>query len=453
MEGDRSMPRRRPGGRVSDVKTRTSIQSCLALFLLTFSPAFAAEDPVRIVTLEARAASIEDGIRLLENPDRLGFAELHRRAAWRLEDIPPGSYALDLIYASGSGRQGQYVGSIQVEVGKARFTVPINATGGWDKTRIVSIEKVAINEGSANLAVRVAHRATGIHTVLDLWYADLIPWKPQTEEAGKVLRLRTRHGRYVQYIPRTLREPAAVLLLVHGTPGSEETALEVAEDFAAGFISIAKRKGLILLAPAFDQRNFGGRAGPGGGYRGLFGREIGADEFVNEIVARSEASVPTFDGTFYLYGHSAGGQFVSRYAVLHPGRLRAAVISAAGSYAFPNPQAAWADGMLPLQRMMAWDGDVESKAVDIRPDPNGWLEAAQLPITVLVGDGDDTEMFQSPTQKGTSMKDRARCWVEQMNALAESHGKVGRVRLVIAPAAGHDSRELLRTGITALFGE
>ena len=432
---------------------RTSIQYCLALFLLSFSSAFAAADPVRIVTLEARAATTEDGIRLFENPDRLGFSGLNRRAAWRLEDIPPGFYDLDLIYSSGGGRQGQYVGSIRVDVGQARFTVPINATGGWAKVKIVSIEKVAIKTGSVNLAVSVAERATGIHTVLDLWYADLTPWKPQREEAGKVLRLRTRHGRYVQYIPRTLREPVAVLLLVHGTPGREETALEVAEDFVTGFIPSAKRRGSILVAPAFDQRNFGGRSGPGGGYRGLFGREIGADEFVNEIVARYEARFPSFDGTFYLYGHSAGGQFVSRYAVLHSGRLSAAVISAAGSYAFPNPQAAWADGMEPLQRTMAWDGDVESKEVDIRPDPNGWLEAAQLPITVLVGDGDDTEMFQSPTQNGASMKDRAKCWVEEMNALAASHGKVGRVRLVMVPGAGHNSRELLPAGITALFGE
>jgi pimeloyl-ACP methyl ester carboxylesterase len=435
------------------MKTRTSTRYCLVLLLLTFSSAIAAEDPVRVVTLVARDATTDDGIRFYEKPERLGFAELHRRATWQLAEVPPGYYDLDLTYSSGSGRRGQQVGSIRVEIGKARFTVPINATGGWGKTKIVPLEKIAVEEGSAELAVSVAQRATGVHTVLDLWYADLVPWKPQTEKAGTVLRMRARHGRYVQYIPRTLKEPVAVLVVVHGTLGSEETALEVAEDFLAGFIPIAKRRGLILLAPAFDQGNFGGRSGPGGGYRGLFGREIGADEFVNEIVARYEARFSTFDGTFHLYGHSAGGQFVSRYAVMHPGKLRAAVISAAGSYAFPNPQAPWADGMQPLQRTMRWDGAGEPKRVDIRPDANGWLETAQLPITVVVGDSDDTEIFQSPTQKGTSMPARARCWVEEMNFLAEAHGKVGRIRLVIVPGAGHDSRQLLGAGITALFGE
>ena len=42
---------------------------------------------------------------------------------------------------------------------------------------------------------------------------------------------------------------------------------------------------------------------------------------------------PTQDGKFMLYGHSAGGQFVSRYVVKHPDRIIAAVISAAGSFA------------------------------------------------------------------------------------------------------------------------
>jgi pimeloyl-ACP methyl ester carboxylesterase len=442
-----------PEGARRAVKRHTSTRFCLALLLLADSTAIAAEQPMRVVTLEARDASTEDGVRFLENPDRLGFAELNRRAAWGIEDVPAGYYDLELTYSSGSGPEGKRVGSIRVEVGRARFTLPIRATGGWGKSKIASLKKIAVEAGSAELAVSVEQRAEGVQTVLDLWRADLVPWDPRPQDVGTVRRLRTRHGRFVQYIPRTLREPVAVLVLVHGTPGSAETALEVAEAFLVDFIPTAKKTGWVLLAPAFDQRNFGGRSGPGGGYRGLFGREIGADEFVHEIVARYEARFPTFDGTFYLYGHSAGGQFVSRYAVLHPGRLRAAVISAAGSYAFPNPRIAWADGMRPLQRTMAWVGDLEPRSVDVRPDPDGWVEAAQVPITVLVGDGDDTALSQGPAQPGATMQDRARRWVEAMNALAGAHGRAGRVRLVVVPGAGHDARELLRPGVAALVGD
>jgi pimeloyl-ACP methyl ester carboxylesterase len=434
-------------------KHSRTTRSCPALFLLTFSSAFAAQDALDFVTLEARQAKTEDGIRFLQNPERLGFGELRRKAVWRLEDMRPGRYDLDLTYSSGNGRQGQRCGSIRVVIGKAQFEVPIMATGGWGKARIVSIEEIAIENETTDLSVCVIQRAESVHTVLDLWYADLTPWKPRMKEAGKVQEKHTRNGHYLEYIPRTLKEPVRILVVVHGTLGRNETALEVAENFLINFIPAAKRRGVILLAPAFDQQNFGGLAGPGGGYRGLFGREIQADEFLNRILARYMTTFSNYDGTIYLYGHSAGGQFVSRYVVMHPEKLNAAVISAAGSYAFPNPKAPWPDGMQPLRRTMTWDGDVTPQSVDLRPDPDGWLEASQLPVTVLVGDGDETQLRQSPTQTGTDMVTRARCWVEEMNALAEAHEKTGKVRLVAVPGVGHNSAQLSPEGIRFLFLE
>ena len=70
----------------------------------------------------------------------------------------------------------------------------------------------------------------------------------------------------------------------------------------------------------------------------MFGRLVGADEFVNEILTDYKNQFSDFDGRIYLYGHSAGGQFVSRYIVRHPAKVIAAVISAAGTYAFPDPK-------------------------------------------------------------------------------------------------------------------
>lgn len=436
------------------MKNRSLVaRSCLSVLLLACSSVFASADAVEIVMLTARQAEIEDGVRVLQYPDRLGFSELRRKAVWRLENVKPGLYDLDLTYSSGTGRKGQRSGSILVAVGKSQVEIPIIATGGWGRAKIASIEKVAIEEDGTDLRVSVIKRAKGVHTVLDLWYADLTPWKPRTHEAGRIQSKGTPHGRYIQYIPRTLKEPVQVLVVVHGTLGKDETALEVAESFLLEFVPAAKRRGVLLLAPAFDQRNFGGRSGPGGGYRGLFGREVPADEFVDDILARIAKSFPDYNGSIYLYGHSAGGQFVSRYAVTHSEKLKAAVISAAGSYAFPNPNVPWADGMQPLRRAMSWDGAAKPTSVDIRPAPEGWLEASQLPITVLVGDRDETRVFQGPTQKGTDMVSRARCWVEDMNALAESCENVGRVRLVIVPGAGHNSADLAPTGIRYLFLE
>ena len=272
-------------------------------------------------------------------------------------------------------------------------------------------------------------------------------------ERGRVLVKELTYGRYLQYIPTQLASPVRIAVLVHGSLGENEPALTVAERFIKRWIPEAEKRKLVVLAPAFDQENFGGRAGPGGGYRGLFGRQIGADEFVNRIVDQYKSAWPSFDGEIYLYGHSAGGQFVSRYVVMHPERVRATVISAAGTFAFPNPDVPWTNGMGRLRRTMQWGEADEPKRIDIQPDPGKWLRAATLPITVVVGRRDTEGSKAIPGQEGRTLVERARRWVAAMNRLARDHQKVGRLRLVVVEGAGHSSAQLTPVCMEHLFRE
>ena len=272
------------------------------------------------------------------------------------------------------------------------------------------------------------------------------------EEKGRVVGKATAHGEYRQYVPRSVGPQFGTAVLVHGMLGRNEEAGEVAERFIRRWIPAAERRGIILLAPAFDQENFGGHRGPGGGYRGLFGREIGADEFVNEIVDRYKQVSGKYDGRFYLYGHSAGGQFVSRYVVRHPERVVAAVISAAGTYAFPNPEVPWTNGMAPLVRSMQWHGTDDVQHIDIQPDPQGWVKAATLPIVVVVGSHDVEALKGIAGQKGGTRLERARHWVQDMNESARRHDQEGRVRLVVVTGPGHNSAQLTPTCVQHLFG-
>jgi pimeloyl-ACP methyl ester carboxylesterase len=268
-------------------------------------------------------------------------------------------------------------------------------------------------------------------------------------EAGMILPKQMPHGSYLQYIPR--RPPLGIIVVVHGTPGENERALDVAHKFIRGWVALAEQKRAIVLAPAFDQDNFGGREGPGGGYRGLFGRKIGADEFVNQIVEQYRVLFPSSNGKFMLYGHSAGGQFVSRYLVKHPDRIIAAVISAAGTFAFPNPNWPWTDGMARLTRKIRWGPTDAESPFDFQPDPRGWLKAATLPVTVVVGSQDVEASKPSPSQKGNNHVERAQHWVEDMNALARREGRMGNVQLVIVPGVGHSSSRLRPVCQTALW--
>lgn len=268
-------------------------------------------------------------------------------------------------------------------------------------------------------------------------------------EKGKIVKKELTFGSYLQYIPRRLTSRSRILVIVHGTPGENESTINLADRFIKRWVSLAEKRELILLAPAFDQKNFS--VGPGGGYRGLFGREIGADDFVNRIIDRYKGLSPSFDGRFYLYGHSAGGQFVSRYVVEHPQQIIAAVISAAGTFAFPDPNVPWTNGMARLRRKMQWGESDKLKDIDIEPDTEGWLMAAQLPITVVVGAEDTEKIEDIPGQKGNDHVERGRHWVKDMNELAKRSGKKGRVRLRTVPKVGHSSARLTPVCMKHLF--
>jgi len=271
--------------------------------------------------------------------------------------------------------------------------------------------------------------------------------------AGQVLERHTDFGAYALYVPEAHAPPLDVLVLVHGTPSNPEEVPSLARRFLERWVELADERGLILVAPAFDQPNFGSISGLYGGYRGLNGRHIGADEFVHVILDSVAAVNPGQDPRFYLYGHSAGGQFTNRYLVRHPDRIRAALISAAGRFAFPDPDAPWHFGMDSIERSIEGPEPGEERLLQVTPEPDGWVRAATLPVTVLVGDLDTDPQPSRPGQLGVTRIEIAQHWVDAMNDLAREHGETGRVRFVIVPGVGHNSAALTPASQAALFPE
>jgi poly(3-hydroxybutyrate) depolymerase len=114
-----------------------------------------------------------------------------------------------------------------------------------------------------------------------------IPDPPTTaREPGQLTEMEDVYGTFYAYIPRTTPEEAEILVLIHGTPQEDETAEENAEYYVRSWIDFAEQHGYLLIAPAFNQQDFSSRRGDHAmsGYRGLFGREIGADEWVLRLV-------------------------------------------------------------------------------------------------------------------------------------------------------------------------
>lgn len=262
---------------------------------------------------------------------------------------------------------------------------------------------------------------------------------PETQQ-GRITPVHAEHGSYLQYIPSTVEPTPEIVILVHGTPDEGKSAFDMAEIYIEQWTDFAEETGIIVLSVAFDQHRYGSKEGGElGGYRSLMGRTIGADAFVEEIVDYYRDAFRIADERFYLYGHSAGGQFVARYSVTHPQRVKGAVISAAGRYPYPTQSVAWPFGMGRLQTPFQWNENEPEVTLDIQPDPEGWVEAAGLPMVVVVGLNDTEPQYDDPGQQGSTRLRNGSAWVRAMNTYAQENGGEGNVRFSAVPGRGHSA--------------
>jgi predicted esterase len=270
------------------------------------------------------------------------------------------------------------------------------------------------------------------------------PDPPVIRTLGQVTAAEDFYGNFYAYLPAEVSPKSPILVLVHGTPSPDQSAEQSAQDFIAAWQGFAAQHGWILIAPAFSQEDFSSRLGDHAlsGYRGLLGRQIMADAWVLRLVQAYQKEYNLSDRQFYLYGHSAGGQFTARFLVTHPDLVKRAVITAAATYPQPDPQITWPFGMGALDADIVWDEQTTTH-VRIAPDKQKWLAATQVPLTVIVGLNDTGELPAYPGQKGRNRFVTGRRWVQDMQEFARDNGLESRIRFEMIPGKGHTMVGLL----------
>lgn len=278
---------------------------------------------------------------------------------------------------------------------------------------------------------------------------------PVSYELGQVTKGDDTYGEFYFYVPTQLNEKTGILVLVHGTP-KDLTPAANAEFFVTSWKDFAEEHNYILLAPAFNQENFSSRYGDQalGGYRGLFGREIGADEWVLRLAAAFQEYTGIPGKKLSLYGHSAGGQFVGRFLVTHPEVIKRAVITSAATYPQPTIDVPWPFGMGELHTDIEWGEDTRNH-VDVVPEKEKWLAATQIPLTVIVGLNDTAELPVEliPGQKGRNRYVIAHNWIQDMAVFAEINGVVSNFQLELIPGIGHSMSGLMPYSQNAILSE
>ena len=232
--------------------------------------------------------------------------------------------------------------------------------------------------------------------------------------------------RYFIYVPKIRNDRAPLFVSVHGI---SRNAREHAEVFAP----LAEQYGVILIAPFFSKRHFGG-------YQRL-GREGGgsrADHAIHLILKEVEKLTGADISKISLFGYSGGGQFAHRYAMAYPDRTLRLVIGAAGWYTYPDETCTFPYGIAPTPRLKEIDFNIK--------------RILQVPACVLVGQWDiksDPGLNQTARiqqQQGTTRLERGRRWIDAMNQAAMAHGFDTPYEFSILPGVDHDFTRTMKSG-------
>ena len=230
---------------------------------------------------------------------------------------------------------------------------------------------------------------------------------PGTLPAGEITSW--THGEIPLFVQAPVGPVRGVFVTVHGN--NRQAAIH-----ALRFSALARRHGLLLIAPAFTRAEHPH-------YQRL---AEGVDAALTRTILALLASQGVHDEAWLWFGHSAGAQFVHRYTLRHPQRVRRAALSAAGWYTLPEAGLAYPygldgfEGLAPLRDVLAVRQRVFVGALDV----HGGDALRREPVL--------------DERQGSDRLARARTFVREMRRLAAANALPARVSLRELPDAGHD---------------
>ena len=245
------------------------------------------------------------------------------------------------------------------------------------------------------------------------------------------VRLRGKTVKVYTYEPRNCR-PAALLIVFHGALRHAASARDAAVKFA-------RRHCMIVYAPQFSKAAFPNWKYQGGGI--AVRDRIAAEEdwtvwFAGDLMqwARKASGQPRIP--IYLFGHSAGAQYLSRVtAFAAPAEARRIVIANPSTYVLPSLTEAAPYG---------FSGAISENTAEAR-----LRNYLSMPLTIFLGGADtgDEELATSVAaeRQGADRLTRGKRTFELARQVAASRSWPFNWRVVITPGVGHDTSDMLNS--------
>ncbi len=145
------------------------------------------------------------------------------------------------------------------------------------------------------------------------------------------------------YVPADATAKTPIVIALHGIKRDADVCF-------ADLLPHARERGFVLIVPEFSEKEFPSDDYITGHVRDASGTTLpkaqwafsALEKIFDEVRTRTHNETPSY----YLYGHSAGGQFVQRLLLFLPdARIARAVVANAGFYTLPDFTGAYPYGL------------------------------------------------------------------------------------------------------------
>jgi predicted esterase len=252
---------------------------------------------------------------------------------------------------------------------------------------------------------------------------------------------RTREITVYYHRPAAAGPDAPILFVLHGEGRN-------AEAYRRHWMGIAEEKGYLLLVPEFSKEEFpGSRAYNLGFVHNTDGTPNPESQWsytaIEDIFAAVRSANRLAARSYFLYGHSAGAQFVHRLVMLKPAaRFRVAIAANAGWYLMPDFDVRYPYGL---------------SGAGIDPDRLALAFGRRL--IVLLGDRDIDPEHPSLHRTSEAMRqgihryERGQRFYETARRKAAEIGAPFAWSLKIAPGVTHSDARMVPHAARLLAGE
>lgn len=234
------------------------------------------------------------------------------------------------------------------------------------------------------------------------------------------------------YLPKDAAPATPVMIVMHGVNRD-------ADRYRNDWMPHAQKHGFILVCPEFSKQDFPSDEGYALGMESAGA----AFTFIEPVFDAVKQGTGNTSERYFLYGHSAGAQFVHRFVFFNPqARLAKAVAANAGWWTLPS-----VDVEFPYGLKKAPAGEVAPEAL------------VQRPLVVLLGTDDTDPNHVHLRRTPEAMAQGEHRFARGQNFFATGKKRAEELKvpfgwqLITAPGVGHQDSGMSAYAVRWLFGQ